>query len=140
MSLADFARAPRPIARRTRYAVVLAGIALGAVGCSVTGPDRGSLLVAILPGGGQTMLTITGPSGYSQEVNQTTTLTSLRPGSYTVSANTVTLSSGGGYTRGGVTCIETLTPNIPVQVLTVMDSHTTDAALVQYQSTGNCRP
>jgi hypothetical protein len=52
-----------------------------------------SLTVAGLPSGSSADLTVTGPGGYNQAVTGSQTLTQLAPGTYTVTANSVTAGS-----------------------------------------------
>ncbi len=54
---------------------------------------RLTVTVSGLPTGTNAPITVTGPSGYSQAVTATTTLTGLVPGAYTVASTTVTASS-----------------------------------------------
>jgi hypothetical protein len=57
-----------------------------------SGPSMGSLRVTILglPSGSAAAVTVTGPGGFSQPVTATQTIPSLPPGTYTVSASSVT--------------------------------------------------
>src|SRR5436190_12437544 len=80
---------------------VLLAIALG---CSskkdpTPQPTTGSLEVAVsgLPAGASADVTVTGPGSFTQHLTGSQTLTSLQPGSYTVSAPAVT-AGGAGYT------------------------------------------
>ncbi|MEZ4457619.1 MAG: hypothetical protein R2882_13890 [Gemmatimonadales bacterium] len=59
----------------------------------------GKLTVTVtgLPGGASAAITVTGPGGYNQSVTATTTLADLTPGTYTVTAATVS-SGGTSYT------------------------------------------
>lgn len=54
---------------------------------------RLTVTVGGLPSGTNAPITVTGPAGFSQSVTGTTTLNGLAPGSYTVSAATVTVGS-----------------------------------------------
>ena len=84
------------LARSSALASLLvAGTFLG-VGCSSdrgtpTQPGTGALAVTVsgLPSGASASVTITGPAGYSTTVSHSSTLTNLAPGSYQLSAATV---------------------------------------------------
>jgi probable HAF family extracellular repeat protein len=98
--------APTPISQ-TRTIV-----ANGTVQATVTyAATRGSLTVAVsgLPTGTDARITLTGPNGYRQDLTKTTTppLVKLIPGSYTVTANSVTSGTGQVYEP-------TVTPTPPV--------------------------
>jgi glucose/arabinose dehydrogenase len=71
------------------FAVVAA---LPACGDGPTAADTGRLAVTIggLPAGMQPSVTITGPDAYSIVVDSSSTLTALRPGTYTIVASAVT--------------------------------------------------
>jgi glucose/arabinose dehydrogenase len=77
---------------------------LAACGDGATAPDAGSLAVAIggLPAGVSPSVTVTGPNGYSITVASSSTLTALRPGSYTIVASSVT-TGGARYAASPAT-------------------------------------
>lgn len=60
-----------------------------------SGVSTGNLLIAVsgLPAGSPADLVVTGPGSYSQSVASTQTLTGLTPGSYTITANNVTVAA-----------------------------------------------
>ena len=90
---------PLPALARSRaVASILAAVALLGTGCSTdnsapppTGPGTGALAVTVngLPSGASASVVVTGPSGYSQGVTHTSTLTNLAPGDYQLTASTV---------------------------------------------------
>jgi CARDB len=86
------------------------------VTCTAT---TGSLTVTVagLPAGTSGAVTVTGPSGYTQAVTQTQTLTGLAPGSYVATADDV--SSGG----------TTYTPRAKTKSATVSAGATTTVTL-----------
>jgi len=69
-----------------------------------TGPVSGSLAVAVsgLPTGASAAVAVSGPGGFAQSVSGTQTLSSLAPGSYTVSSSDVSFSVV-SYTASPVT-------------------------------------
>jgi hypothetical protein len=71
-----------------------------AVTYSASSPTLGSLLVNIngLPSGADAAITVTSPNGYNQSLTTTQTLTSLTPGTYTISAQDVVAPGGTPYT------------------------------------------
>jgi glucose/arabinose dehydrogenase len=78
-------------------AAILTGCGSGGDGTSQPrGPTTGSLAVTIsgLPAGTSAAVTVTGPAGFSRSVTGTETLGQLTPGSYTISASSVTASDG----------------------------------------------
>ncbi|HEU5303487.1 MAG TPA: hypothetical protein VFU40_02475 [Gemmatimonadales bacterium] len=79
--------------------VSVSGSASATVTYSASSPTLGSLLVNIngLPSGSSADVTVTEPGGYNQSVTTTQTLTSLTPGTYTVSARDV-VPGGATYT------------------------------------------
>lgn len=82
-------------ARRARH-LAAAGFALALVACGSgsTAPKTGSLVVSVAaPAGVTPSVTVTGPNSYSQLITATTTLTGLTPGSYAVTAASVTGSN-----------------------------------------------
>lgn len=86
----------------------------------------GSLAVVVsgLPNGAGGNVTVSGPAGFSRAVSATTTITGLVPGSYTVSAATVTL--------GGTT----YTPASASQTVNVVASVVAAGATVMYTVPG----
>ena len=80
-------RAPAP----TRVLLALLLAACG--GGSSTGPSTGSLSLDVsgLPGGVEGDVRVTGPGGFSRRVEGSTTLATLAPGSYAVTAAGVTV-------------------------------------------------
>jgi hypothetical protein len=60
-----------------------------------SGPSGSSLRVTVggLPSGAAAAITISGPGGYSQSTTSTQTFTQLTPGSYTVSASSITFGT-----------------------------------------------
>ncbi len=77
--------------RRLSLSASLALALLAACGGGSTDPNvptTGSLAVSVsgLPSAAAADITVSGPGGYSQQVDASTTLTSLTPGSYTVTA------------------------------------------------------
>ena len=87
-------------------------------------PTTGALVVTItsLPAGSNGAVHITGPNNYVQDLAQTTTLTTLAPGLYTVSAGSITVGAA------------TWTPTPASQTVTVTAAATADAT-VTYGST-----
>jgi hypothetical protein len=67
------------------------------LGCSGDpgGPSGGSLRITVvgLPSGTPASVSVSGPSGFSQMVTATQTIPGLAPGTYTVSASTITVGS-----------------------------------------------
>lgn len=97
-----------------------------AFGCGDNPADPGSttggLIVNVLglPAGAPAAITVTGPSGFSQSVVATTTISDLEPGSYTVTASNVTVT-------------ESRYDALPAtQSVTVAASATPTASTVQY--------
>lgn len=80
----------------------------------------GSLIVTIssVPSGSNGAVHVTGPSNFVQDLTQTTTLNTLAPGTYTVSAGSISV--------GGATW----TPSPASQVVTVTAGATANAAVV----------
>jgi hypothetical protein len=70
--------------------------ALAACDDAATAPDKGTLSVVIagLPVGVQSLVTITGPKSFSRVVESSSTLTALPFGTYTVVASAVTAVFG----------------------------------------------
>jgi hypothetical protein len=68
---------------------------LVACGGGSTGPSTGSIVLEVsgLPSGGQGDVSVSGPGGFSRQVEQSATLSALAPGTYTVSAAGVTVGS-----------------------------------------------
>lgn len=71
-----------------------------------------------LPSGANAAITVTGPSSYSKAVTATQTLTGLVPGSYTVTAASVT-SSGTTYAASPATRTVTVTASLTAQAAAV---------------------
>ncbi|HET9464750.1 MAG TPA: hypothetical protein VFO71_04390, partial [Gemmatimonadales bacterium] len=83
-----------PLITRKQLLSILLGITLACdEGPSGLSSGNLSLSVAGLPSGSSADLTVTGPGGYTQAVTGSQTLTQLSPGTYTVSANSVTVGS-----------------------------------------------
>jgi hypothetical protein len=78
-----------------------------------------------LPGGASADVNVTGPGGFSQHLTATQTLTGLVPGSYTISAGTV---SSGGFSYA---------PSPASQSKTVTSGTTVTGAVVYAASAGN---
>jgi hypothetical protein len=77
--------------RRTLLRMVAAATLLAAVACGSTAPKTGSLAVTITtPAGVTPSVTVTGGNGFSRTIANTTTLTGLGAGTYTVTAAPVT--------------------------------------------------
>ncbi|SPF44155.1 exported hypothetical protein [Candidatus Sulfotelmatobacter kueseliae] len=73
----------------------------GGGGSSVTPPPGpGSLTVTVtgVPSGSTASIVVSGPSGFSQTITQTTTLTDLSPGTYSLAAPILTPTSGTSLT------------------------------------------
>jgi hypothetical protein len=88
----------------------------------------GSLAITVngVPGGSTANITVTGPNAYSRAVTASTTLATLTPGTYTVSASAITNAGN------------TFTPTAATQTITVSASVTAASATVTYaQSTGS---
>jgi hypothetical protein len=83
-----------------------------------------ALTVSGLPGGTNAAITVTGPNAFSQPVTASTTLTTLTPGSYTVTAANVTAAG------------TTYAPALASQVITVSASVTAATASVSYAAQG----
>lgn len=87
---------------------------------SASNPNLGSLLVNItgLPSNANAAVAVTGPNGYSQSATSTQSLTSLAPGTYTVTAQEVVTTGGTTYTPSpagqdaGVTASNTTTATV----------------------------
>jgi hypothetical protein len=79
--------------------VSVSGSANVSVVYSASSPTLGSLLVNIngLPSGTAAAITVTSTNGYNQTVTTTQTLTSLTPGTYTISAQDVVTPGGTPY-------------------------------------------
>lgn len=83
-----------PLITRKQLLSILLGITLACdEGPSGLSSGNLSLSVAGLPSGSSADLTVTGPGGYTQAVTGSQTLTQLSPGTYTVTANSVTVGS-----------------------------------------------
>ena len=80
----------------------------------------GSLVIAIssLPAGSNGAVRVTGPNNFAQDVVQSTTLTLLAPGSYTLAAANVTVGSA------------TWTPSPVTQTIVVTANATANASVV----------
>ncbi|HJR16330.1 MAG TPA: zinc-dependent metalloprotease family protein [Gemmatimonadales bacterium] len=82
------------ISRKQLFALTLFGLALA---CSEgpSGVSAGNLSISIsgLPSGTSADLVVTGPGGYSQGVTGAQVLSDLAPGTYTLTANPVTVGS-----------------------------------------------
>jgi small-conductance mechanosensitive channel len=85
----------------------------------------GSLAVSVsgLPAGVNGNVTVTGPAGFTRTITQSTTLSMLAPGTYTIAAATVSTTSG------------TLTPTPTSRSVIVTASPTPVSALVSYATT-----
>jgi hypothetical protein len=92
--------------------------------------STGSIAVTItgLPAGVDGRVTVSGPAGFTRDLAATGTIVGVTPGSYTITANTV---SAAGTTYAG-------TPNS--QVATVSASLTASQASVAYASSGGPPP
>jgi streptogramin lyase len=101
------------VSKRTRQFLRLLGTATicGAIAAcgsdKVSAPATGSLTVSVTtPTGVTPSVMVTGPGSYSQAVTATTTLTGLKPGSYTIAAasvspaNTVVTTTYAGVVTG----------------------------------------
>jgi sugar lactone lactonase YvrE len=67
--------------------IAATGTLLAGIACSATGPKTGNLAVTITAPAGMTpSVKVAGGNGYSKTISASTTLTSLAPGSYTVTA------------------------------------------------------
>ena len=86
------------LSKRTLFTAILAAT-LAACHDSPTEPNTGSLSVAVdgLPPGIQSSVRVTGPNAYSSVLGSSSTLTSLRKGTYTIVASDVT-AGGSRYT------------------------------------------
>ncbi len=84
--------------------------------------STGSLQIVVtgLPAGTAAAVTVTGPAGFSQAVNASTTLTGLAPGDYTLAAAEVAGASG------------TFAPGPPSQTVAVAAAITPSSATVTY--------
>jgi hypothetical protein len=85
-----------PALARSRAIVPLLAAALFAAGCSgdhgtPTQPGNGALAVTVsgLPSGASASVTVTGPGGYSSNITHSSTLSNLAPGSYQLTASSV---------------------------------------------------
>jgi hypothetical protein len=80
--------------------VSVGGSASAGVTYTASSPTLGSLLVNIngLPSGTNAAITVTSSNGYNQTVTSTQTLTSLTPGTYTISAQDIVAPGGTPYT------------------------------------------
>jgi hypothetical protein len=82
---------------------VVVPASLTAAGATVTygaaTPNSATMVVTLsgVPQGGTPSVTITGPSGYTRTISSSTTITSLAPGSYTITAASFTVN-GSTYT------------------------------------------
>jgi hypothetical protein len=85
--------------------VSVGGSASASVIYSANSPTLGSLLVNIngLPSGANAAITVTSTNGFNQAVTTTQTLTSLAPGTYTISAQDVVAPGGTPYTASPAT-------------------------------------
>ena len=102
---------------RARAASLLTLAVLAAGSCKTdSGPKTGSLLVTItgVPSG-PAAVTVSGPNSYSHSLTATATLSDLAPGTYTVSATPVVVSSA-TYTPGGPASVDIQASSTPVQV------------------------
>lgn len=89
--------------------------------------STGSLLVGTtgLPTGSNASITVTGPEGFSSSLTQTTVLTDLAPGSYTVTAGPVAVSGN------------SWAPDLPIQQAAVTVGALTVAGVTYTPSTGS---
>ena len=101
-----------PLANLRRRSALLF-CALLAIGCKDK-PTTGALVISVngLPAGATAAVTVSGPSSFSQQVFQTTTLERLEPGQYTVRMDKVHVG-GAGYA----------TPTVS-EMLTISAGHT----------------
>ena len=88
-----------------------------------------AVVVGGLPGGAQGNVTVTGPGGYSRSVTATSTLTLLVPGSYTVSATTVS-AAGSTYLPTPTSQQVTVTASIVASPATVSYAVATGAVTI----------
>ncbi len=87
-------RAPRPTFRPTVWLVAATLLALAACGAPTAPPEEegpGALVVLVdgLPAAAQGDVRVTGPGGYDETLSASETLAGLAPGSYAVSAQSV---------------------------------------------------
>src|SRR5690348_7015587 len=89
-----------PALARSRALAPLLVAALVTAGCSgdhattPTQPGDGALAVTVsgLPSGTSASVTVTGPGGYSSTLTHSATLSNLTPGSYQLTASSVSVS------------------------------------------------
>jgi hypothetical protein len=83
----------RQVGARTPLVLILLLAACGGGGS--TGPTTGSLALAVsgLPVGAEADVSVSGPSGFSREVDGSETLSGLAPGNYTVTAAGVSVGT-----------------------------------------------
>lgn len=79
--------------------ITAGGSSSSSIAYAVQAPTTGQLTVTVsgLPGGANSVITVTGPNSYSHSVTATETITALTPGTYTITSSTVT-SGGTSYT------------------------------------------
>jgi hypothetical protein len=113
----------RSLASRLRPFWFLLIVVLGCDG-GPSGPTTGRLRVSVLglPGGSTADVTVSGPSGFSQPVTATMTLTQLTPGTYTVTAATVMVGAS------------QYAPTPPTQTVMVNGSDAQSNASISYSS------
>jgi hypothetical protein len=123
----DFSCSGLPMTRRDAWffpVPVLLAATLFACGGDggPSGPVSGSLAVAVsgLPGGAPASIAVSGPGGFAQSLTGTQTLSSLAPGSYTVTSSGVSFG-GLSYTASPAT-----------QSVTVSQGDTPASASVDY--------
>ena len=119
--------APRVFMHKTwgsSAAILLAALTVIGTGCSSSStapPTTGSLQITVTGSpGGVGAITVTGPSGYTQSVTVSTTLSALVPGTYTIAALNVFASNA------------TYGPALASQPIPVTASNTPARATVTY--------
>ncbi len=88
-----------------------------------------AVVVSGLPGGGTGSVIVTGPGGYAQSVSGTTTLTLLAPGSYTVTAASVS-AAGATYVPSPTSQSITVTASLAAAPATVSYALATGAVTI----------
>lgn len=111
------------LAGDTLHFPVAYGIATGGIAVTVSG----------LPAGTNGSVTVTGPNGYTRSLTSTQTLTGLTPGSYTVTAASVT-AGGTSYAPSPATRSINVTASIVAQAASV--NYTSQAGSLSLAVTG----